>query len=142
MVADDRCSAIEAGGLAGEGAALVAMGAVVSVAALTVAAAVILATLGLAALQTTYALWRINWIHPFVEGNGRTARAACYYLICMRHGALLRGKKTVPERIRENRPAYYAALQAADREWANGHFNVTELATYLQGLLKAQLSEP
>ena len=27
-----------------------------------------------------YALWRLNWIHPFVEGNGRTARAACYYL--------------------------------------------------------------
>lgn len=23
-----------------------------------------------------YALWRLNWIHPFVEGNGRTARAA------------------------------------------------------------------
>jgi len=20
-----------------------------------------------------YALWRLNWIHPFVEGNGRTA---------------------------------------------------------------------
>lgn len=28
-----------------------------------------------------YALWRLNWIHPFVEGNGRTARAACYYLL-------------------------------------------------------------
>lgn len=25
-----------------------------------------------------YALWKLNWIHPFVEGNGRTARAACY----------------------------------------------------------------
>jgi hypothetical protein len=21
-----------------------------------------------------YALWRINWIHPFIDGNGRTAR--------------------------------------------------------------------
>jgi len=31
-----------------------------------------------------YALWRLNWIHPFVEGNGRTARAACYYLICLK----------------------------------------------------------
>ena len=28
-----------------------------------------------------YALWRLNWVHPFVEGNGRTARAACYYLL-------------------------------------------------------------
>lgn len=48
-----------------------------------------------------YALWRLNWIHPFVEGNGRTARAACYYLICIKHGKLLPGTKIVPERIRE-----------------------------------------
>lgn len=24
-----------------------------------------------------YGLWRLNWIHPFIEGNGRTARATC-----------------------------------------------------------------
>lgn len=88
-----------------------------------------------------YALWRMNWIHPFVEGNGRTARAACYYLICMRYGALLPGTKIVPERIRENRAPYYAALKEADRHWANGHFDVSALADYLQQLLKAQLSE-
>ena len=28
-------------------------------------------------LLPAYALWRLNWVHPFVEGNGRTARAAC-----------------------------------------------------------------
>lgn len=89
-----------------------------------------------------FVLWRLNWIHPFVEGNGRTARAASYYLICMRHGQLLPGKKIVPERIRENRPAYYAALAEADQHWANGHFNVDALADYLLDLLKAQLTEP
>lgn len=88
-----------------------------------------------------YALWRMNWIHPFVEGNGRTARAACYYLICMRYGALLPGTKIVPERIRENRQPYYAALKEADRHWSNGHFDVSALADYLQKLLKAQLTE-
>jgi Fic family protein len=88
-----------------------------------------------------YALWRLNWIHPFVEGNGRTARAACYYLISMRHGLLLPGKKIVPERIRENREPYYAALRSADRAWADGHFDVSELAHYLSDLLKAQLIE-
>jgi hypothetical protein len=45
------------------------------------------------AILPAYALWRLNWIHPFVEGNGRTARAACYYLLCMRQGRLLPGKK-------------------------------------------------
>lgn len=88
-----------------------------------------------------YVLWRLNWIHPFIEGNGRTARAACYYLICLRHGALLPGKKTVPERIREDRQPYYAALKEADQHWANGQFNVNALAEYLAGLLLAQLSE-
>jgi Fic family protein len=88
-----------------------------------------------------YALWRLNWIHPFIEGNGRTARAACYYLMCMRHGALLRGAKIVPERIRDNRPRYYAALQSADHYWAEGQFNVDELADYLADLLQEQLSE-
>lgn len=88
-----------------------------------------------------YALWRMNWIHPFVEGNGRTARAACYYLICMKQGRLLPGKKIVPERIRENRGPYYEALRSADRAWEEGHFDVGELANYLSDLLKAQLSE-
>ena len=91
-------------------------------------------------LLPAYALWRLNWIHPFVEGNGRTARAACYYLICMRFGQLLPGKKIVPERIRENRAPYYAALAAADRAWEEGHFDVSELTKYLGELLKAQLT--
>lgn len=88
-----------------------------------------------------YALWRLNWIHPFVEGNGRTARAACYYLICLRQGRLLGGRKIVPERIRENRQPYYDALKAADIAWENGDFDVSKLADYLAGLLKDQLSE-
>src|SRR5258708_17212457 len=88
-----------------------------------------------------YALWRLDWIHPFVEGNGRTARAACYYLICLKQGKLLPGKKIVPERIRENRQPYYDALEAADRAWDQGHFDVSALADYLAGLLKGQLAE-
>lgn len=88
-----------------------------------------------------FALWRMNWIHPFVEGNGRTARAACYYLICLKYGGLVPGNKIVPERIRENREPYYAALRDADHHWNDGHINVSALASYLQGLLKAQLAE-
>ena len=72
----------------------------------------------------SYALWRLNCIHPFIEGNGRTARAACYYLLCVRAGVLLRGRKIVPERISEERPAYYAALRAADRAWENGDLDL------------------
>jgi Fic family protein len=88
-----------------------------------------------------YTLWRLNWIHPFVEGNGRTARAACYYLICLKQGRMLPGKKIVPERIRENRQPYYYALRAADRNWDEGHLDVSEMVAYLTNLLKGQLSE-
>jgi Fic family protein len=92
-------------------------------------------------LLPAYALWRLNWIHPFVEGNGRTARAACYYLLCMRQGRLLPGRKIVPERIRGNRVPYYAALRDADHQWHEGHFDVSKLAEYLEGLLTGQLME-
>jgi hypothetical protein len=44
-------------------------------------------------------------------------------------------------RIRENRPRYCAALQAPDRHWAEGQFDVDELADYLADLLRDQLSE-
>ncbi len=92
-------------------------------------------------LLPAYILWRLCWIHPFVEGNGRTARAECYYLVCLKQGKLLPGKKTMPERIRENRQPYYQSLQAADMAWNNGVLDVSQLANYLQALLLAQLGE-
>lgn len=88
-----------------------------------------------------YGLWRLNWIHPFIEGNGRTARAACYYLLCARHGGLLRGARTVPERIRDDRQPYYDALREIDRNWAEGHLDVAPLEGYLARLLEAQIRD-
>jgi Fic family protein len=88
-----------------------------------------------------YGLWRLNWIHPFVEGNGRTARAVCYYLLCARIGSLLPGRKIVPERIRENRRPYYEALRSCDRAWHEGHLDIAPMEAYLAGLLEAQLAD-
>jgi Fic family protein len=87
-----------------------------------------------------YGLWRLNWIHPFIEGNGRTARAVCYYLLCVKYGGLLPGDKIVPERIRENRKPYYEALKTADRAWADGNLDLSELEAYLAHLLDQQLT--
>ena len=86
-----------------------------------------------------YGLWRLNWIHPFIEGNGRTARAACYFLLCVRSGYMLPGRKIIPERIREYRAGYEAALTSADRAWDAGHLDFGEMENYLAGLLEAQL---
>ena len=88
-----------------------------------------------------YGLWRLNWIHPFIEGNGRTARAACYFLLCVRSGYLLPGTNIVPERTRESRSSYEAALTAADRAWDSGHLDFREMEEYLAGLLQGQLEE-
>lgn len=88
-----------------------------------------------------YGLWRLNWVHPFIEGNGRTARATCYYLLCVRSGALLPGKKIVPERIRETRDEYVAALRAADQAWDAGNLDFSEMEAYLARLLEAQLRD-
>ena len=88
-----------------------------------------------------YGLWRLNWIHPFIEGNGRTARAACYYLLCARRGGPLPGSRTVPERIRGDRQPYYDALQEIDRSWAEGHLDVAPLEAYIARLLEAQLRD-
>jgi len=88
-----------------------------------------------------YGLWRLNWIHPFIEGNGRTARAACYYLLCVRSGGLIGGRKIIPERIREDRKPYYAALQAADRAWERGDLDSSEMEEYLARLVEEQLRD-
>jgi Fic family protein len=88
-----------------------------------------------------YGLWRLNWIHPFIEGNGRTARATSYYLLCSRFGGLLPGQKIVPERIRENRQGYVEGLRDADRAWHEGNLDFSVLEGYLAQLLEAQLRD-
>jgi Fic family protein len=88
-----------------------------------------------------YALWRLNWIHPFIEGNGRTARAVSYYLLCVRHGALLGGSKIVPERIKEDRDEYEAALTDADRRWDQGELDFSRMEAFLASLLQAQIAD-
>jgi Fic family protein len=63
-----------------------------------------------------YSLWRINWVHPFRNGNGRTARAFSYACICLKLGVWLPGEITIPDLIMQdkNRERYEAVLRAAD----------------------------
>ena len=63
------------------------------------------------------ALWAINHIHPFINGNGRTARAVCYFIICVKSGGLLPGSIIVPEILRNAplRPKYVEALRQGDQ---------------------------
>ncbi|SUS04190.1 conserved hypothetical protein [uncultured Defluviicoccus sp.] len=68
-----------------------------------------------ALLLASFVLWKLNAIHPFVNGNGRTARAICYYVLCVKSNGLLPGAKILPELIRENRDEYVRILKTTDK---------------------------
>ncbi len=81
-----------------------------------------------------HALWGINRIHPFVNGNGRTARAVCYFILCIKSGSLLPGETSVPELLkRQENDAYREGLKAADED------NFEPLRRLLDRLLAQQL---
>ncbi len=88
----------------------------------------------------TYVLWRINYIHPFINGNGRTARAAAYYVLCVKSGGWLPGKIILPELLRSNREKYIAALQAVDKSLKNGQLDLAPLHVVVSRLLEEQLT--
>lgn len=62
----------------------------------------------------SYVLWRLNWIHPFANGNGRTSRATAYAILQIKHGNLLPSKNSIIQQIVEDRDPYYKALRHAD----------------------------
>lgn len=74
-----------------------------------------------------FVLWRLNHIHPFVNGNGRTARVSAYFVLCLKAGGWLPGKKLLPERLVEKRPEYVTALKAADAASNAGAVDISVL---------------
>jgi Fic family protein len=90
---------------------------------------------------SSYVMWRLNWIHPFVDGNGRTSRIVSYLVLCAKLGYRLPGTKTIPERIADYKKPYYTALEYADRAWKQNRVDVSEMEKLLQGHLEAQLTD-
>jgi|SRR6187402_122089 len=86
-----------------------------------------------------YVMWKLNWIHPFTDGNGRTSRAASYLILCMKLGYVLPGKRTIPDQIAEDKTPYYKALEAADTAWEDGKIDLTDMKQLLNAMLAEQL---
>jgi Fic family protein len=86
-----------------------------------------------------YLLWRVNWIHPFGDGNGRTARMISYIVLCIRLGFKLPGIRTIPEQIAVDKTPYYVALEAADASLASPHIDLSVMENMLSKMLAAQL---
>lgn len=88
-----------------------------------------------------YLMWRLNWIHPFDDGNGRTSRAVSDLVLCVRTGSRLPGSRTIPDRIADNKFPYYDALDAADAAWNEQTLDVSAMEQLLEDHLAAQLVE-
>lgn len=88
---------------------------------------------------SAYVLWRINWVHPFSDGNGRTARVVANLILCAHAKKELPGDLTIPEQIARNKKPYYKALEAADFELKKGKIELSALEELLNSLLANQL---
>ena len=87
-----------------------------------------------------YVLWRLNWIHPFADGNGRTSRTVSYVVLSIKLDGLLPGVPTIPDQIASDKTPYYVALEAADLAWkATQQVDVSQLQSMLEGMLAKQL---
>jgi Fic family protein len=95
------------------------------------------------ALTTTaYVFWRLNWIHPFRDGNGRTSRAVLMISLCVRLGFFPQGTPTIEEYLIENRQRFVDALRDADEAEKCSVTDVTKMQLMLDDLLKLQLKVP
>jgi Fic family protein len=79
-------------------------------------------------------------IHPFADGNGRTARAVSYLVLCMKMGGRIPGLRTIPDLIADKKQPYYDALEAADEIWVKEQrIDLAQLEELLGKLLGVQL---
>lgn len=87
-----------------------------------------------------FVLWRLNRIHPFINGNGRTARAACLFVLCVKAGGWLPYNPILPELIRRDRDEYVRILRRIDESEKAGGLDTAELVQFLQRLVAEQVA--
>ncbi|MDD3657135.1 MAG: Fic family protein [Atribacterota bacterium] len=75
-------------------------------------------------------------IHPFIDGNGRTARLLST-LILYKTGYDFKKMFTISEYYDKDRPAYYAAIQSVRRN----EMDMTSWLEYFVGGLRSQMKE-
>ena len=86
------------------------------------------------------ALWRLTWIHPFADANGRTARALAQYILCIKYGRWLPGKLDALQMLKQDHLRYVQALQLADASEAQGGVDLTALKELVLDVLESQVS--
>jgi Fic family protein len=75
-----------------------------------------------------YLLWRLNWIHPFYDGNGRISRELAFLALMGNRGAAW--NTPLPELIDRESSRYLEGLKEADKAW-DGTPHVEKLQSLL-----------
>lgn len=86
-----------------------------------------------------FVLWRLCAIHPFINGNGRTARAAAYFTICVKMGGWLPGTENFTTLLKKHQN-YNSALKYADQTSAVGNLDLSPLVVVVGECLQQQLN--
>ena len=86
-------------------------------------------------------LWKLVWIHPFDDGNGRTARALAFLVVSLKYKILLFGSKSFTSFLRDDYANHYIdGIRHADRTFAMGKVDLLPLAELLAEIVVLQLS--
>lgn len=88
---------------------------------------------------SAYVLWRMNWIHPFADGNGRMARVVSYVVLSTRLNGLLPGTPAIPDQIASDKGPFYTALEEADDSWKREILALSGMEAMLESMLAKQL---
>ena len=90
---------------------------------------------------SAYCLWRLNYIHPFINGNGRTARALCYYVACVKCNGPLPGYPALPQLMYSRRKEYIHLLRETDLKFDSEDKNYLHgLTDFIYHLIQEQIS--
>lgn len=92
--------------------------------------------------SAAFVMWRINWIHPFDDGNGRIARSFAMLVLFARLRRLPLSYADKPnffDLLARYRLDYFDALEAADRAWAMGAVDVRVMSSLLFRVVQQSL---
>ena len=90
--------------------------------------------------SSAFVMWRLNWIHPFTDGNGRTSRATSYLVLCVHSNMLFPGEMSISEQIVANKGPYYDALEDADARYVVGEPFREDVVEAMENLVGAALA--
>lgn len=91
-----------------------------------------------------FVLWRLLWIHPFSDGNGRSSRLSAYFVMCLKHGRSIPGQNTVLTQMVNGRAGYCDCLRECDLRYGQSgdvDYATVPLVNMISGMLIKQLSD-